>query len=122
MSSYRYFNIRNDGKHLPDCVCRAISLGLDLDYKEVERKLWYTSELFDCPMLCVCCYHNLIELVYGCERVDCRGMSVGEFAYYHPQGIFIIRVPNHLTTVIDGVINDIWDCSDEPCDIAWVVE
>ena len=28
-----------------------------------------------------------------------------------PAGRLIVRVSNHLTTVVDGIINDTWDCS-----------
>jgi hypothetical protein len=68
------------------------------------------------------CYSNLLDRVFEFERVDCRGLSVGEFADLYPYGTFILRVDGHATTIIDGDCYDIFDCLDMMCDIAWLVK
>ena len=47
-----------------DCVCRAISKGLDLDYEVVNKLLEMSAEHNECDKLCVCCYHFLLEDVF----------------------------------------------------------
>lgn len=49
------------------------------------------------------------------------GMTVDEFGYHCPQGIYLIRIDNHLTCMIDSVINDIWDCRDKEIRLIWKV-
>nr|DAE44632.1 MAG TPA: endopeptidase [Caudoviricetes sp.] len=39
MSKFKFMNVNPLGLIEQDCVCRAISLALDVDYKTIERKL-----------------------------------------------------------------------------------
>lgn len=117
---FKYKNLNPLGRHEKDCVCRAIALATNSDYRTVERKLYLIGELYDCEQLCVACYLNLIENFYECKRLSwVKGLTVEEFAKQFPKGTYIVRVPQHCTCVIDGNIMDIWDCSNEVVDIAW---
>lgn len=123
MKYYKYLNLNPLGEHTKDCVCRAISLGLDEDYDVIEYKLYLIAKLFECDTLCVCCYKHLLDNVYGLERIDgYRGITIKEFLKENQRGIYIIRVHEHLTCAINGTINDIWDCTNEIIDIIWFVE
>ena len=123
MARYKFLNLNPMSMRENDCVCRAISLGLNLPYYVVQEKLQLIGFLFDCEQLCVCCYKYLLDEVYDLERIEeVRGMTVGEFAEYFPKGIYIVRVDSHLTCVIDGTVFDTWDCRDEIIDIVWKVE
>lgn len=120
---YNYLNLNPLNEHDIDCVCRAISLATEEDYSTIERQLYGTSLIYGCDELCVCCYHHLLEKFYGYKRVKgYKGCSIEEFLYYNPIGTYIIRVNQHLTTVIDGQLYDIWDCSQEIVDIVWQVQ
>ena len=121
MAKYVYWNENLDGKHVGDCVTRAITLASGLPYETIQRKLWLTGELFDCDCLCRFCYEHFIEDVLGYRKVNCENLTVGEFADKYPVGTYLIRVPEHLTCVIDNKIMDTWNCSEEPCDIVWKV-
>lgn len=33
----------------------------------------------------------------------------------------IIRIESHLTSSLYGVVNDIWDCTQEEVDVYWIV-
>ena len=79
------------------------------------------SRLFECDRLDVCCYQNLLENVFGYNRVYCENMTVKEFADEHPFGIYLIRIENHLTVIIDGKLRDTWNCGDFLCDLVWFV-
>nr|DAL91365.1 MAG TPA: hypothetical protein [Caudoviricetes sp.] len=120
---YKFLNLQPLGRKEEDCVCRAISLGLDEDYYTIQHKLELIGDLFDCEELCVCCYKHLLDNVYELERYESyQGMTIEEFLNLNPKGTFIIRVQGHLTCGIDGVLYDIWDCRNEIVDIVWKVE
>lgn len=109
MARYIYHNQNPDGDIENDCVTRALSLALDVDYAEIRKQLYYTAKLLNCERLCICCYKFLIEDVYKCKRVNCDGMYPNDFADLHPYGIYLLRMNGHICTCIDGEIYDIFD-------------
>jgi len=121
MAEFVYYNNNPAQRNEDDCVTRAISLGVGEDYEIISEKLTLISELLECDRLNVCCYKHLIEYVYECEPVDCEGMTVEEFADENNYGVFLVRIPEHITCIIDGKIYDTWDCRDYFCDLAWFV-
>ena len=117
---YKYKNLEPLGRHLKDCVCRAISNVTNERYETIERKLYLIGELYECEQLCVACYYNLLENYYNYTRVKgVRGMKIRDFANTHPYGNYIIRIDGHLTALKNGILEDIWDCSEETIDIVW---
>ena len=123
MARYDFLNLNPMNELENDCVNRAIALALNEDYLLIQRKLELVGELFECEKLCVCCYKFLLDEIYGLERIEeYAGCTIEEFSQYHPKGTYLIRVDNHLTTLIDGTIYDIWDCRDEIVRIVWVVD
>lgn len=116
-----YTNINPFGAQTDDCVTRAISLVSGYDYFDIQEKLYLVSRLFECDRLDVCCYQNLLERVFGYEPVYCHNMTIEEFADEHPLGIFLIRIPNHLTVIIDGKQYDTFYSGEEVCDRCWFV-
>lgn len=116
---FKYINLNPNQLEENDCVCRAISLASGCDYEDIQDKLYYVSKLLDCDELCPCCYRFLIENVFEFQPEYCHGLTVGEFAQEHPYGVYLVRIPEHLTTIVDGAINDIWDSSEFLCDLAW---
>lgn len=121
MAEFRYWNENPQGEHRNDCVTRAISLASGLPYREVRRKLFHTARLLDCERLCWSCYSFFITDVLGCRQVNCDGMSVEDFADKHPKGTYLIRIDMHLTTIIDGILYDTFDCRERLCHIAWEI-
>lgn len=114
MADLYYFNNNPYGYTDSDCVSRAITLATGEDYTEVGRKLYLIGELLDMEKLNVNCYQFLISKVYGFPEVKFhKGMTVGEFAEQHPQGIYLIRMEGHITTLIDGDLWDLWNASDK---------
>lgn len=119
---YQFFNKNPLGNLEEDCVCRAISGALNLNYYEIQNKLHLIGSLFECEFLCECCYKHLLDYVFGLTRYEeFKGMSIKEFAEIFNKGVYIIRVEGHLTFVENGVLKDIWDCSREKVDIVWKV-
>lgn len=120
---YKFLNLQPLGNIEKDCVCRAISFGLDLDYYTVEEKLHLVGELFECERLCVSCYKHLLDYVFNLTRIESyQGYTIEEFIDRNPKGKFIIRVSGHLTSCEDGILIDTWDCRNELIDIVWQVK
>lgn len=123
MANYQFLNVNPLGIKEKDCVCRAISKALNEEYYLISRKLELVAELFECEMLCECCYKHLLDYVYGLTRIEeFKGLTITDFINLHPTGKYIVRVSQHLTHIDNGTILDIWDCSNEIVDIVWVVE
>ena len=118
---YMYYNRNPWQENEEDCVCRAISTALDIKYTAINNLLELTSEVNHCDKLCVCCYHRLLEEIFGLAPQYCDGETVGDVAARYPGHKLIIRVEGHLTCSMYGVIVDTWDCTGEIVDCFWVV-
>lgn len=122
MSKFVYLNINPDQQKKSDCVTRAISLASGLPYPEVRKKLFHTAKLLNCEKLCMSCYKHLIEDVLKYHRINSDDMTVGEFADKHPIGIFLVRINGHMSTIINNICYDIWDCRNEFITDAWKID
>lgn len=122
MARYKFINLNPLGKLEEDCVCRAISLALNVDYNVINYKLQLIGELYDCQYLCKSCYGYLLDDVYNLDRIETfNGMTINDFCKIAPKGTFIIRVEGHLTCVIDNEICDTWNCENQIIDTIWEV-
>jgi hypothetical protein len=121
-NNFAYFNANPWGVEEEDCVCRAISAALSVKYTAVENLLDLISETNNCEKLCVCCYHKLLEGIFGLTPIYPEDMTVGEVAQDHPGSKLIIRINGHLTCSMYGVIIDIWDCTEKTAYCYWIVE
>lgn len=119
---YKFTNVNPLGKIEEDCVCRAISNALNLDYYYTQDKLFLVGKLFDCECLCVCCYSYLLDYVFQLKRDESwKGCTIADFIHENKRGTYLIRIDGHLTCVKNGVIEDLWDCSQKIIDIIWCV-
>lgn len=123
MSDFVYRNVNPKKAEGRDCVCRAICLASALPYHTVERLLSLVAKSYECDELCVCCYHHLLEDVFGYKHRYCEdGETVGDIAKKYPRNTIIVRIEGHLTACVNGACYDIWNCTDEQADCYWVVE
>ena len=119
---FAYYNANVEKVEEDDCVCRAISLGLSLPYRAVEKMLEIVSFYYGCDPLQLCCYHHIIEDIFGFPVRYCYdGETVGEVAEMYPNNKVIIRIDGHLTCAVHGVIYDIWRCNDKEVDCYWII-
>lgn len=118
-----YYNARPDHEREEDCVCRAITVGLNLPYETVARLLEMSAAFFVCDELFVDCYAHLLEDVFGLRRVKCfHAETVEDIARAYPNNKVLIRIDGHLTVSVSSFVFDTWDCSQEIVDQYWVVE
>lgn len=121
MARFVYHNINPRGATEGDCVVRAISLASQIPYETIERKLWQVGDLYDCDGLSKMCYSHFLRDVLGYQEINCDHLTVAEIADRHPNGVYLVRIPNHLTCLIDGTCYDIWDCLDLGATDCWRV-
>lgn len=118
-----YYNPNPSGRTVGDCAIRAIAKALDIDWEDAYAKVvvngfrmgdmpssdsvwgsvlrmngFYRESL---PNLCPECY------------------TAEEFCRDHPEGTFVLGFGGHVATVINGVLYDSWDSSNEIPQYYW---
>lgn len=122
-STFVFYNRNDKGELVEDCVCRAISTATGLKYSAVQNLLRITADLYQCPHLCVCCYHYLLENILNYKVYFCDyKRTVGEITRQYYNKRLVIRIDGHLTCAIFGKTPDTWDCSKELVDCFWIIE
>lgn len=117
-----YYNANPNKIEIGDCVIRAMSLALNLDYYEVVNILFYNSNFFNCDMLVKECYEKVLEDKFNLEKEKVRTYkTVEEISKEYSDKVLLIRIQGHLTCSMYGRIYDIWDCSNEQVDCFWMV-
>lgn len=97
-----------------DCVTRAIAIATGMDYKEVYDTIKDLLQHTPRNGLTKQETKDIMDY-FGFTRVSC--MTIGGGCHYHlreedlPSGTIICQVSHHLTTIIDGVINDTFNPS-----------
>lgn len=117
---FKYYNINPDGKRESDCVCRAISLATDTNYKDVEKMLKDNGVCFNCEKLNVDCYSHILDGA-GFKKYF-TNKTVAQLAKENPEKILLIRLEGHLTCCKYGCCYDIWNCTKEPATEYWIID
>jgi len=116
-----------------DCVTRAIAIALELDYKEVYSDLFQRQKDYKATRRTklsrymnrrssISPRNGIWKEIYrpyleekGWKFVPTMGFGTGTKVHLKadelPGGRIICRLSKHLVAVIDGVINDTYDCS-----------
>lgn len=111
--SYQYFNPNPAGKHVGDCViraiCRAFGYGWERAYLEIciqgfaMRDISASDSVWGAYLK----NHGYQKHVLPDMCPDCYTLK--EFAENSPSGTFIVKTDDHVTAVIDGIYYDSWD-------------
>lgn len=113
------------GENVGDCVCRAISIATGKDYKEVYDLLNETAkkERIGKRKNKISNARNGVFKVTYQKVLKSLGwewhptMTIGSGCTTHmrkeelPSGTIIVSLSRHLSCVIDGVVNDTYDCT-----------
>ena len=118
---YVYYNRNPHNINEEDCVCRAISTAMDMDYYDVADLLALNGESQSCDMLTKSCYRRVLERKFGLKSHYGNGKTVNEVARMYPYNRVIMRVYAHLTCSLYGKVYDTFDCTDEMVDEYWIV-
>lgn len=113
MNNYRYLNLNPDNIDTQDCVVRAISLLLGKDWEEVYLGICAEGLLQKkMPMTDTVWGDYLRKKGYYLTRLPTHCpvcYSVNDFAIDHPYGRFLLKVDEHVVTVVNGYYYDTWD-------------
>lgn len=109
---------KNNKSKKPDCVIRAIATSMGVTWVDVYDELCKIGrEMFDVPNSHFVYEEFFKRKGYGTESVKIeRGknrLNAEEFARRNKHGRFVLRLANHLTSVVDGKIRDTWNCGEK---------
>ncbi|MBR4378003.1 MAG: hypothetical protein IKP50_03905 [Bacilli bacterium] len=116
-----YFNNNPKGDKIGDCVVRAMSLALDIDYNIIGDMLLKNSKRNNCHIISIDCYSKILEDEFKLKRFRSNKITVGALSKIFSKNTLLIRIKNHLTCSINGDIYDIWNPEKEKVDCFWVV-
>lgn len=119
--AYKYYNSNPNNYHIPDCVIRAITLTTGLNYYDVIKLLNENGKHFNCDALCICCYEKLLDFDFGFPHYLGNNKTAMEVAQDFPTKTLLLRMDGHLSSSINGIIYDIFDCGDEIITDFWIV-
>lgn len=118
---FRYLNLNPYKKRTGDCVIRAVACAFDVSWEGASDMLYKVARKSGCEMSCIGCYSGLFYDM-GLPEVPVNGFTVEQVSEKYSDKIVLIRIPGHLTCSRYGTVFDIWDCTDEVVDRAWIVE
>lgn len=119
MSKYKYYqpNKKDVKDECCDCVIRALTKALEKEWVEVfDELVVYARDLQSMPN------DKKVYEVYlkdkGFEWVGLKAqkgkkrLTPETFCKQHKTGTYILRLSNHIVTVVDGQYFDTWDCGE----------
>lgn len=117
---WKYYNANVLGNSVNDCVVRAISLAENKTWDETYEELSDIAQREGILLDDVNFVENYLDKRY--KRMCHYSKTVGEFAQEHKRGIYLITMEGHITTVIDGILYDTFDCRHRRMWCAWEVK
>lgn len=112
-----YYQPNPCGRSVKDCAVRAITLALNVDW-DTAYDILATNGRKMCDMPDSDSVWGAVLRMHGFRKEIVPNTcptcyTVKQFAYDNPEGIFIIGLGGHVTTVVDGIIYDSWNTSNE---------
>lgn len=116
---YKFYNANTKGNFVNDCVVRAISVAENKSWNETYEELSDLAQIEGVLLDDVEFVENYLDKRYMRE---CHySKSVEEFLEEFPVGTYLVTMKGHITTIIDGVLYDTFDCRDRRMWCAWKV-
>ena len=118
--SYKYYqpNKKDLKDKYGDCVIRALTKALNMEWLQVFDEMQPISREMQVPFNCRPCYEKYIEskglkYIGISNKKGTKRPTVDRFAKDHTTGTYILRVAHHLVTVVDGIYYDTWDSGEK---------
>lgn len=114
---YKYYNPSPIKANVGDCVIRALSKALNKDWEETYIDVCLQGlKMFDMPSANHVFGTYLKE--HGFERhmiPDDRfgDYTLEDFCEEHSEGTYVVILPNHVVTTVDGDYYDLWNSGEE---------
>ena len=117
MSIWIRYNANPVGNRVRDCSQRAISAALDVDWDTASDMIYEMAKSMgtttddDNAWGAVLRRTGFYRAIIPNTCPECYTMT--DFCRDHPRGVFVVKMPEHVATVIDGKLYDTWDSSNE---------
>lgn len=117
-STFHFHNENPKGRRTGDCVIRAIARASGDSWEDTLTGLYQVALKVKSELAYPDCYERYLAeqgwLKHPQPRKDDgKKYTVDEWCKLKKQPKMVISVARHLTCVIDGKCNDIWDCTDK---------
>lgn len=125
---YKEVNVNPKKKRTGDCVIRAIANAEGIDWYDLYDELCRGArELASVPVWKETYEYYLYRYpTVSAKYVDANGktkrLRPRDFKAHGLTGTYVVRLAHHLTCVRDGVVEDIWDCSDKSAYKIWKIK
>ena len=120
---WQELNLNPISRRVGDCAIRAVAKALDVDW-ETAYIMLALNGLAMGDMLNADAVWGSVLRQNGFNRKsipnscpDCY--TAEDFCRDHPEGIFVLGLGGHVATVIDGVLYDTWDSTNEIPQFYW---
>ena len=120
---WKKFNPNPTGRSVGDCAIRAVAKALGITWEEAYALIAANGfAMGDMPSSnsvwgAVLRQNGFYRAAIESECPDCY--TAEDFAQDHPNGVFVLGFGNHVATVVDGVLYDSWDSSNEIPQYYW---
>lgn len=117
------YNPNPVGRRVGDCAVRAVAKALDTDWETAYTMLAANGFLMgdvvssDSVWGATLRQHGFIRESVPNTCPDCY--TAEDFAEEHPIGTFVLGFGGHTATLVDGILYDSWDSSQEIPQFYW---
>lgn len=111
------YNPNPAGRNVGDCAVRAITVALDIDWEDAYELLARAAfNMADMPssdsvISAILRSNGFYRDIVPNTCPDCY--TVKEFAKDHPVGVYVVKTNEHVVSILDGIVYDSWNSSNE---------
>lgn len=118
--NYRFYNNNPFNRKTSDCSIRAIALATGRKWDDVYKEISDNARKKGYMMNSVSYLEDYLDDRY--PRTCHYSKTINEFVNEFPKGKYVVSMPNHLTTVIDGINYDTFPTLNRKMWCAWKIE
>lgn len=125
---WKEFNPNPKERNIGDCTlrsyCAAFGISWDKAFDIASRVAKENSSMIQyvADKVLVEEFNCVVDEKYNKKTVKSKDrIKVNEFALSHPYGTYILHVPKHQVTVVNGEYWDSWDSGDKKIDTVYIV-
>lgn len=97
-----------------DCVIRALSKALECSWRKAKILVdVYSMELSQTEDSDLVWANILSDNGFTIEAIFCKNCNLMDFCRKHKNGLYVVKLPNHVVTVENGNYYDSWDSGEE---------
>ncbi|MBR5271067.1 MAG: hypothetical protein IKV64_02670 [Clostridia bacterium] len=123
MSKFIKYNANPAHNRIGDCTVRAISTALNQQWEKTYLELCIQGLImFDLPNADYVWGQYLKNKGFKRNILPCDNgicITVEQFCYEHPNGIYLLCPKNHIIAVINGKFYDTWNSGQEILNYYW---